>query len=84
MPLLRIFEIIENLLGFNANEQTYNYSAKQLKRKLSESPDMCVNCMNKNNHQTEVSLTDSSLVSFDFQNEVHFLFVEHKNPKIKN
>lgn len=82
MPLLRIFEIIENLFGFRSNEQTCNYRTDQPKRKLSEAADLCTNCMNKNIHSTAVLLKDSSIVSLNFV--FISVFHEYRSAKINN
>jgi hypothetical protein len=63
MPLLKLFEIIENLFGFVGDEQPYHYKSDTTKRKLSEATD---NCVNKNiSHSSDPSL-DCSIVSLLF------------------
>jgi hypothetical protein len=70
MPLLRLFGIIENLLGFVDDKQEYHYKSDHSKRKVSETTDICINYNNKNISHASVPLSDTSIVSllFDFLN----------------
>jgi hypothetical protein len=60
MPLLKLFEIIENLLGFTNDEQQYHR-----KRRLPETGDICVTCVNNKtaSRSSLISLDSKSLVS---------------------
>lgn len=63
MPLLKLFGIIENLLGFDGDKQEYHYKTDHTKRKISESTDVCINCVNKTISHASVPLSDVSIVS---------------------
>jgi hypothetical protein len=66
MPLFKLFEIIENLFGFVGDEQQYHYRSDNSKRKLSETTDICINCVNKNVSHSSVQILDFSIVSLLF------------------
>ena len=66
MPLLKIFEIIENLFGFVNDEQSNHLKSDHSKRKISESTDICINCVNKNLDHSSLPLADFPLVSLHF------------------
>jgi len=66
MPLLKLFEIIENLLGFVSDEQPYHYKSDTTKRKLPETTDIRINCVNKTISPSSDPLLDSSIVSLLF------------------
>jgi hypothetical protein len=63
MPLFKLFGIIENLLGFVGKKQDYHQKSDQSKRKISESTDLCINCVNKNISHASIPLSDLSQVS---------------------
>ena len=62
MPLLKIFGTIENLLGFVGKKQDYYHKSDHSKRKISESTDLCINCVNKNLSHASIPLSDLSQV----------------------
>jgi hypothetical protein len=66
MPLLKVFEIIENLFGFVNDEQQYQHKSKQSKRKRSETTDVSNNYVNKTISYSSVILLDTPSVSFIF------------------
>lgn len=66
MPLLKLFGIIENFLGFAGNEQEYHYRSDHSARKSSESTDICVSHVNKNASHASTPLADFSIVSLLF------------------
>jgi hypothetical protein len=74
MPLLKVFEIIENLFGFVDDEQEYQYRSNHSKRKISETTDIYINCVNT--HST-VQLLDSSSVSLLFV-FLFFIFIHNR------
>jgi hypothetical protein len=74
MPLLKLFEIIENLFGFVDDEQQYHYKSDQSKRKLSETTDICINCVNKNISHPSAPSLDFSIVSLLLVFILYFVF----------
>lgn len=66
MPLVKVFEIIENLFGFVNDGQQYQYKSNQPKRKRSETTDVSNNYVNKTISYSSVILLDTPSVSFIF------------------
>ena len=70
MPLLKLFEIIENLFGFTSDEQQYHR-----KHRLPETTDIYIHCVNNNNNShSSVQLPDVSTVSGCFISLKNILF----------
>jgi hypothetical protein len=61
MPLLKLFEIIENLLGFTNDEPQYHH-----KRRLPETPDISINHIHNNAGHSSVKISDIPTVSVFF------------------
>jgi hypothetical protein len=59
MPLLKLFETIESLFGFTGDEGQYHHS----KRQLSQTTEICINCVNKTVSHSSVPLLNAPLVS---------------------
>jgi hypothetical protein len=74
MPLLKLFEIIENLLGFDNHEQQYHHHrSTHSKRRLSETTDICTNYVNQIVSHSSVPSSPFPIVSLLFIYSLHIV-----------
>ena len=68
MPLLKLFEIIENLLEISDNEKNYSHSSIRSKRRLSQTRRSCSNSLGRKVTYSSLPILDISIVSLSLIN----------------